>query len=95
MRRGFGIRVVPCRFRQDNRDFYIDHSANTISDALTSVKHVGRRVADALYQMRDNEYGCFTDLLYAMEIHPAFDAQVIEILIRLDYFREFGMMGKL
>ena len=66
MRRGFGIRVVPCRFRQDNRDFYIDHSANTISDALTSVKHVGRRVADALYQMRGNEYGCFTDLLYAM-----------------------------
>ena len=95
MQRGFGVRIAPCRFRQDNRDFYIDHSANTISDALTSVKHVGRRVADALYQMRGSEYGCFTDLLYAMEIHPAFDAQVIEILIRLDYFREFGMMGKL
>lgn len=33
MQRGFGIRIVPCRFRQDNRDFYIDHNRNTISDA--------------------------------------------------------------
>ena len=33
MLRGFGIRVVPCKFRQDNRDFYIDHSENTMSDA--------------------------------------------------------------
>ena len=33
MQRGFGIRVVPCKFRQDNRDFYIDHAGKTISDA--------------------------------------------------------------
>lgn len=52
-------------------------------------------MADALYRMKDNLYVCFTDLLYDMEIHPAFDSQVIEILIQLDYFREFGMKGKL
>ena len=34
------------------------------------------------------------ELLY-MEVHPAFDSQVIEILIQLDYFREYGMNGKL
>ncbi len=33
MRKGFGIRIAPCRFRQDNRDFYIDRASNTISDA--------------------------------------------------------------
>ena len=52
-------------------------------------------MADALYRMKDNLYVCFTDLLYDMEIHPAFDSQVIEILIQLDYFGEFGMRGKL
>ena len=45
--------------------------------------------------MRGNTYDYFIDLLYDMEIQPAFDAQVVEILIRLDYFREFGKMGKL
>ena len=30
-----------------------------------------------------------------MEMHPAFDSQVVEILIRLGYFKEFGSSGKL
>ena len=52
-------------------------------------------MADALYRMQDEFYVCVTDRLYDMEVHPAFDSQVIEILIRLDYFREFGGRGKL
>ena len=95
MQRGFGIRIAPCRFRQDNRDYYIDHAGKAISDALTSVKHISRRVADTLYIWRDRFYPCFTDLLYDMEMHPAFDSQVVEILIRLGYFQEFGSSGKL
>lgn len=95
MRKSFGIRIAPCKFRQDNRSFFIDHSSNAISDALTSVKHISKRVATALHDMRNTHYTCFTDLLYEMEVHPACDSQVIEILIQLDYFREFGMNGKL
>ena len=94
MQRGFGIRIAPCRFRQDNRDFYVDHTGNTISDALTSVKHISRRVAEMLYSWRDRFYPSFTDLLFDMEMSPSFDSQVVEILIRLDYFREFGTSGK-
>ena len=40
-------------------------------------------------------YPCFIDLLHDMEMHPAFDSQVVEILIRLGYFQEFGFSGKL
>lgn len=91
MQRGFGVHIAPCRFRQDNRDYYIDHAGKAISDALTSVKHISRRVADTLYSWRDRFYPCFIDLLYDMEMHPAFDSQVVEILIRLGYFQEFGI----
>ena len=52
-------------------------------------------MADTLYDWRDRFYPCFTDLLYDMEMHPALDSQVIEILIRLGYFQEFGSSGKL
>lgn len=95
MKKGFGIRVVPCRFRQDNRGYYIDKENNTISDALMSVKHISKRVADALYAMRNNVYPTFVDLLYDLELHPAFDSRNIEILIRMGYFAEFGSTGKL
>ena len=95
MRRSFGIRVAACRFRQDNRDFYIDRAANTISDALTSIKHIGRRTAQRLYEWRERQYKTFSDLLADMEFDPAFDSQAIDILIRLGYFQEFGSAGKL
>lgn len=95
MKKAFGIRVVPCKFRQDNRDYYIDNSNNSISDALTSVKHVSARVAKALYEMRNNQYSCFTDVLYALEMHPSFDSTNITILIKMGYFSEFGKSGKL
>ena len=45
--------------------------------------------------MRNNQYDYFTDLLYEMTMNPAFDSRAIDILIRLDYFREFGTPGKL
>lgn len=95
MLKGFGIRVVPCRFRQDNRDFYIDREANAIADALTSIKFISQRVADALYLMREKDYASFIDLLYDMEIQSAFNSNSVSILIQLDYFVEFGSAGKL
>lgn len=95
MRRSFGIRVAACRFRQDNRGFYIDRAANTISDALTSIKHIGRRTAQKLFEWRGRQYKTFSDLLADMEFDPAFDSQAVDILIRLGYFQEFGSAGKL
>ena len=95
MKKAFGIRIVPCRFRQDNRGYYIDKNAGTISDSLASVKHISMRVAKALYEMRNNQYEYFTDVLYDMEMHPAFTSQVITILIWMGYFEEFGSAGKL
>lgn len=95
MKKAFGIRIVPCRFRQDNRDYYIDKENNAISDALTSVKHISARVAKKLYDMRNNHYDCFVDLLYDLEMDPVFDATNTTILIKMGYFREFGASGKL
>lgn len=95
MRRAFGIRVVACKFGQDNRDFFIDENAHTIADALTSVKHISKKVADALYKMRDTLYLYFVDLLYDMDMSPAFDATSITALIKMGYFSDFGGSAKL
>lgn len=95
MKQAFGIRIVPPKFRQDNRDFFLDHENNTISDSLVSIKHVSKTAANALYKMRNNQYDSFVDILYDMVMEPALNTRVIEILIRLNYFEEFGGTGKL
>lgn len=95
MKQAFGITVVPPKFRQDNRDYFLDHEHKTISDSLVSIKNVSKTAANALYHLGQRHYDSFVDLLYEMTMDRGLNARVIEILIRLDYFSEFGRTGKL
>ena len=72
MFKAFGIRMVPCRFRQDNRTFFVDKAAGTISDTLMSVKGISARVAQELYALRNHPYDTAVDLFYDLEMNPAF-----------------------
>jgi len=95
MKKAFGISMVPCRYRQDNRDYFIDTENNTISDALTSCKYISAKVASRLCDMSDNVYFSFVDVLYDMTMDPAFNTRQIKALIKMGYFDEFGHNGKL
>lgn len=91
-----GISVTKPKFRQDNRTYYIDREHHTISNALHSIKGIGLKDAEALYQLRDKHYSYFVDLLYDMlYVNNALNTSVIETLIRLDYFSEFGSVSDL
>ena len=91
-----GIRMTKPKFRQDNRTFCIDPVEHTISDALSSIKGVGLKDAEALWNLKDREYGTFVELLRDMTLYPgALNTAVIEKLIKLDYFREFGAIRHL
>ena len=95
MRRGFNITIAPCHFRQDNRYFSYDTGQNTVSDALPSIRNLSMAVAEELFNMKDNFYPTFIDLLLDLDTRRAFNATNIEVLIKMDYFREFGHNGKL
>lgn len=91
----YGIRMVPPKFRTDNRDFLANKEENTIRDALSSIKHIGKGTAEALYGLKDGEYGAFVDLLAEMAETKGINKRHIEILIRTNYFEEFGNRGSL
>lgn len=96
MAKSRGINMTKPKFRQDNRTFYIDPVAHTISDALSSIKGVGLKDAEALFALKDRQYGTFVELLRDMTLYPgALNTAVIDKLIRLDYFSEFGSIKRL
>lgn len=95
MKNAFGIRVVPCRFREDNRRFAYDKTANTMMDTLPSIKNISAACAETLYKMRDEQFETATDLFVALSNQPALTSMKIETLIRLGYFAEFGSTRKL
>ena len=45
--------------------------------------------------MKDNKYSSFVELLKDLSDRHPFNATNIEVLIKMDYFREFGHNGKL
>lgn len=91
-----GIILSKPKFRQDNRSFYINTEDKIISDSLTTVKGVGLKDAEALYDLRDRKYSTFVELLRDMTLYPgALNTAVIEKLIKLNYFEEFGCIKRL
>lgn len=95
MQAAFDMKVLPCQFRQDNRQFAIDKETNTVTDSLASLKGVSSRAAAKLYAWREKEYASFVHLLIDMDNDPAFNKTVIDTLIDVEYFAEFGTSGKL
>lgn len=91
-----GISISKPKFRQDNRSFYIDPVGHVISDSLTVIKGVGLKDAEALYKFKDRKYKTFVELLHDMTLYPgALNTAVIEKLIKLNYFEEFGCVRRL
>ena len=92
----YGIDISKPKFRQDNRSFYIDPVSHIISDSLTTVKGVGLKDAEALCVLRNNKYMTFVELLRDMTLYTgALNIAVVEKLIKLNYFSEFGCIKKL
>ena len=92
----YGIQISKPKFGQDNRSFFIDSEAHIISDSLLTVKGIGMKDAEALCNLRGRDYPTFVELLRDMTLYPgALDTGVVERLIKLNYFSEFGCIKRL
>ena len=95
MKKYRGISMIAGKFRQDNRDWYVDKENATISQSLSSIKFISSQVSQELYNLRDRPFDTFTDLLRCLQMETCLNTRQIKTLIRLDYFSEFGSNGKL
>lgn len=95
MRAYAGIRMLPGRFGQDNRDWYIDKHENTISQSLSSIKYVSKQAAEDLANASSLHFDTFTDLLRHLQMNTCLNSRQIKTLIMVGYFADFGKSGKL
>lgn len=86
-----GVKISPIKFRHSSDSYTCDKSTNTIYKSVSSVKYLNSAVAKVLYDMRDQHFDSFIDFL---KVNPCNTRQT-EILIRLDFFSEFGKSAKL
>ena len=81
-----GIKIRPIQFRHSSAKYTPDQSTNTIYKGMSSIKYLNASVSDQLYAMRDQTFDSFIDLL---NVNPC-DTRQTTILIKLNYFSEFG-----
>ena len=86
-----GIEIKPIKFRYSKADYNMDKSTNSIYKGIASIKFMNTDVADKLYEMRNEKFDSFTDLL---RVFPG-NSRQLDILIKLNFFSEFGPSGTL
>ena len=104
----FGYKMGSYEFGADNRTTNIDEKTKTIYPPLTNIKGFGVRIAQTLYKLpaiyqrrvKDPKIRDFFEMLAVLDedeelTKSKINASQIDLLIKLDYFHEFGSIPKL
>jgi DNA polymerase III alpha subunit len=87
----FGVTLKPIKFRHSRANYNIEKEGNIIYKGLASLKYMNAEVSEKLYEMKDQQFNSFVGLL---AVFPG-NSRQREILIKLNYFSEFGGSLKL
>lgn len=94
MKKAFNILEGDYKFRNDNRAFASDKEKGVIYPSLASVKNVSQKTANSLYKLGKNTYNSYIDLLVDIK-KEKINIRQLDILIKLDYFSEFGEINNI
>lgn len=86
-----GIKIHPVKFRHSGAEYTVDKVNHCLYKGCESIKFLNSDVSEQLYQMKEQQFNSFVDLL---SVFPG-NSRQREILCKLGYFEEFGKTQKL
>lgn len=86
----FDIKIRSIKFGKSSADYAMDKNTNSIYRGLASVKFLNSQIADELLELSKNKYNSFIDLLKDINEHTSVNSRHLEILIKLNFFSDFG-----
>ncbi|MCD3275582.1 DNA polymerase III subunit alpha [Clostridium botulinum] len=89
------ITILPPKFRYSKSEYMCDKEQNSIYKGLSSIKYISKQVADELFQLKNEKYNDFIEVLYDLNTKTSINSRQLDILIKLNYFSEFGKSKKL
>lgn len=91
----FNIRLSGAKFRHSTSEYSFNKQEGIIYKGVGSIKFMNSTIANEMYELRDNDYKYFTDLLYDLDEKTTLNSRQLDILIKLNFFSEFGDINKL
>ena len=83
------------KFRHSRAGYFCDKETNTIYKGIGSIKFMNETVANELYEMSNMEFSDFVDVLYHLKEKTTLNSRQLDILIKIDFFEEFGDINTL
>ena len=91
-----GINITMPKWGVSKGEYFFDASKNIIAKGVSSIKYMNASVADELYELaHTHKYNYFMDALTDMDKTTTLKTNQVEILIRIDFFSEFGNQREL
>lgn len=91
-----GIKISMPKWGFSKGEYFYNKEKNVIAKGLSSIKFMGDKIADELYQIAaGNTYDRFVDLLRDLDRSSSLDSRQLDILIKLDFFSDFGNQREL
>ena len=91
----FKIKLVGAKFGHSRGSYSFDKENHTIYKGVESIKGLNAQVAEEMYELRNNHYRYFTDLLYDLKDKTILRSNQLDVLIKLNFFSDFGDPNKL
>lgn len=91
----FDIKLLPPKFRYSRAEYFMDKETNSIYKGMASIKYMNAQVSEELYELKDNQYNNFMNLLIDIYDKTCINSRQLNILIAIDFFEEFGKSQKL
>ena len=83
------------KFRYSRAGYFCNKETNTIYKGIGSIKFMNETVANELYEMSNMKFGDFVDVLYYLKEKTTLNSRQLDILIKIDFFEEFGDINAL
>lgn len=86
-----GIRITSPKWGVSRGDYSYDADKKIIAKGMSSIKYIGAGLSEELYQLsKANKYTRFIELLQDIDKNTSCDTRQLDILIKIDFFDEFG-----
>lgn len=91
-----GIRVTMPKWGISRGDYAFDQEKRIIAKGVTSIKYMSRKLAEELYELaHSRNYTSFMELLADLDDKTSINTRQLDILIKLDFFSDFGNQREL
>lgn len=90
----WGYKLGDYEFGADNRKVNINEENKIIYPNLSSIKGFGEGVAETLYQLGNEKYSTFVDVITVL-LSNSISKTIVDKLIRINYFKKYGDINTL